>query len=138
MAVQNKQLNPEEPNIIQNIIHKLQEWFGKSRLDLLSVAWREINLVKKGSDEKLDVFMNRFDAAYLKLKCSVSGLPDEILTIMFLDGMNLDNIQKQNIVSKVKLPVPATSCLTPKIDTDKQTDLVLEVTPPEALESDKN
>ena len=102
MAVQNKQLNPEDSNIIQNIIHKLQEWFGKSRLDLLSVAWREINLVKKGSDEKLDVFMNRFDAAYLKLKCSVSGLPDEILTIMFLDGMNLDNIQKQNIVSEVK------------------------------------
>ena len=33
--------------------------------------------------------------------------------------------------------MPATSCLAPKIDTDKPTDLVLEVTPPEAMESDK-
>ena len=33
--------------------------------------------------------------------------------------------------------MPATSCRAPKLDTDRQTDLVLELTPPEALESDK-
>ena len=33
--------------------------------------------------------------------------------------------------------MPATSCRAPKSDTDRQTDLVLESTPPEALESDK-
>ena len=44
-----------------------------------------------------------------------------------------DQQQYQN-----KLSVPATSCRAPKMYTDKQTDLVLEVTPPEALESDKN
>ena len=37
-------------------------------------------------------------------------------------------------IRKMKLPVPATSCRAPKIDTDKHTDLVLKVTPPEALE----
>ena len=34
MAVQNKQLDPEDEEIITKIVSKLEEWFGKSRLDL--------------------------------------------------------------------------------------------------------
>ena len=62
---------------------------------MISVAWRVLNSLKKKGDEDVESFMIQFDAAYSNLRCVVDSLPDEILTIMLLDGLNLDNIQKQ-------------------------------------------
>ena len=102
MAVQNKQLNPEDEDIIDKIVLKLEEWFGKPRLDLATVSWRTINSMRRRPGEDVGSYINRFEAAYADLKCSASDLPEDILTIILLDGLNLDMNQRQNIVAKIQ------------------------------------
>ena len=92
MEVQNNQLDPKDQQIIQKIVVKLEDWYGKSRFDTITVAWREVNSIKKLPDESIDSYINRFDAAMSNLRCGVENLPDEILAIMLLDGLNLDNL----------------------------------------------
>ena len=103
MAVQSNLLDPQDPQVIQKIIIKLEEWYGKSNLDSGTTSWRELNGIKRKDGEDVSLYLNRFDAANANLKCTTpTSLPDEILTIMILDGLNVDSIQRQNIVSKIQ------------------------------------
>ena len=42
LEVQNEQLDPENENVILNVIDKLQKWFGKTRIDEASEAWKQL------------------------------------------------------------------------------------------------
>ena len=102
MEILNNNMNPEDPDIIKQIIVKLQEWFGRPKIDDASVSWRIIKDIQIKEGKSVESYITRFDSANSSLKCSTTELPPDILAIILLDGLKVDTVQRQNIVSKIK------------------------------------
>ena len=50
LEVQKGNLNPEDTDIVAKIVSKLEEWFGKPRLEEGSEAWRILRDMKRKSN----------------------------------------------------------------------------------------
>ena len=103
LEVQNGQLDPENENVILNVIDKLKKWFGKTRIDEASEAWKQFRDMKKSSEEKIDTFLLRFETAESQLKSSAAEIPNIILALQLLESVGATSDQKRNIMVHVNL-----------------------------------
>ena len=100
---QNGFINPEAENIITDIIEKMNNWFGKTKVDEASEAWREFKNILRARNENIDPFLLRFETAESKLKNSSARLPGMILALHLLETANLEVDQRRNILVHVKI-----------------------------------
>ena len=95
-------INPEHENIINDISEKLNTWFGKTKVDEASDAWRTFKDIKRASGENVDKFLLKYETAESKLINSAVELPKLILAIQLLEAANVDINQRRNILVHVK------------------------------------
>ena len=77
---------------------KLQKWFGKTRVDEASEAWKSFRDIKRDLDEKIDLFLHRFETLESQMKSSAVEIPNLILALQLLDSIDVKSNQKQNIL----------------------------------------
>ena len=108
LEVQNQKLDPEDENVIPNVILKLQNWFGKTRVDEASESWKGFRDIKRSTNEKIDTFLHRFETIEAQLKSSINEIPNLILALQLLDSVDVTSDQKQNILVHVDIDNPDT------------------------------
>ena len=96
-------IDPEDENIIIEIITKMTKWFWKTKVDEASDTWRAFKNIKRMKIEKIDKYLLRFETAESKLNNSATELPNQILALQLLDTINVDENQRQNILGHVKI-----------------------------------
>ena len=100
---QNGLIDPENENIIKDIIEKMQKWFGKTKVDEASDTWRTFRDMKRSKEENIDKFLLRFETVESKLKCSAVELPNLILALQLLESVNVNTDQRRSILVHVKV-----------------------------------
>ena len=100
---QNKLINPDDENVIKEIIIKMEKWFGKPKLDQACESWKDFKEVKRKESETLDDFILRFETVESNLKCSVVELPQLILALQLVETLNISADQKRNILANIKI-----------------------------------
>ena len=100
---QNGLINPDNENIIKTVIERLEKWFGKTKVDEASEAWKSFKDMKRSSGENLDEFLLRFETVESKLKCSAVELPNLILALQLLESVNVNSDQRRHILVHVKI-----------------------------------
>ena len=100
---QNGLIDPEKENVIKDVIEKMIKWYGKTRIDEASEAWRDFRNIKRYNEEKIDKFLLRFETLESKLKSSAVELPNLILALQLLESVNVNSDQKRNILVHVKV-----------------------------------
>ena len=78
LEVQKGNLNPEDEDVVLQIISRLETWFGKPRLEEGSNAWRVLRDMRRKSDESIHDFIVKFETAESNVKANVGDLSDEI------------------------------------------------------------
>ena len=84
LEVQKNNLDPEDRNIIDRIILKLEQWFGKTKIDEGSDAWRTFRDIKQKSNESVHEFVIRYETAEANVKANAGEISNDILVIQFL------------------------------------------------------
>ena len=74
LAVQNKEVDPEEDEVIDKLLTKLEKWFGKTKIDEASDAWIDFITLKRATDEDTDKFLLRFETSEANLKYSMAEI----------------------------------------------------------------
>ena len=100
---QNGYLKPEEDDIIEKVIEKLETWFGKTKIDEASDAWINFRDMKRSKDEKIDSFLLRYETSESKLRNSEVPLANTVLALQLLDRANLNSDQRSNVLTHVKI-----------------------------------
>ena len=103
LEVQNNKLDPENENIITNVIKKLKHWFGKTKIDEASEAWEKFVDIKRNNEEHIDSFLLRFETIESQLISSAVPIPNTILSLQLLKSVNVSGDQRQNILLNVSL-----------------------------------
>ena len=96
-------IDPENENIILEIVEKMTQWFGKTKIDEASDAWREFKDIKRANEENIDKFLLRYETADSKLKNTAVGMPNLILAIQLMEAANVTVDQRRNILAHVKM-----------------------------------
>ena len=89
LEVQNNAINPEDENIIKQIIASMDKWFGKPRIDTASEAWISIITLKRRHGEDIEEFMLRLDTLAAKLRQAAKPLSDTLLALHLLYTLNV-------------------------------------------------
>ena len=94
---QNGMINPEDENVVPDIIEKMTKWFGKTKVDEASDAWRDFKDIKRKIDEKIDEFLLRLETAESKLRNTAVELPNLILVLQLIEAANvsIDQIRSE-------------------------------------------
>ena len=102
LEVRNNEIDPEDENVIDVLIDKMKDWFGKPFIDEATSSWRIfIHLLRK-TNEKIGEFILKFETAVANLKCSNVEISPLTLAIHLLEAINVDETKRRNIVSNVK------------------------------------
>ena len=102
LEVRNKTLNPESPHIIDEIMRKLNEWYGSAEAEEADEAWKSFKNSKHGDDEDINTFIQRMETFESDLRCCVGDLPNLLFALQFLDAINVDEAQKRNLLTNIK------------------------------------
>jgi hypothetical protein len=68
-------LDPADNNIILEVINKMKKWFGKTKIDEASDAWKSFRDIIRIKRESIDYFPFRFETAASKLKHVIFKFP---------------------------------------------------------------
>ena len=99
---QNGFLKPEEADIIERVIEKLEKWFGKTKIDEASDSWEKFIEMKRSDTEKIDEFLLRFETSESQLRNSAVELPNMVLSLQLLKSVNVTSDQRRNILAQIK------------------------------------
>ena len=100
---QNGLIDPEADDVIEEIIFKMEIWFGKPKLDEACDAWRDFIALKREESDPVDEFLLKFETNESNLKCSATGLPKLILALQLVESMNISEDQRRNVMANVKI-----------------------------------
>ena len=81
----------------------MQKWFGKTKIDEASDAWKSFKDMKRSKEEPIDEFMLEFETVESKLKCSAVELPNLILALQLLESVDVTSDQRRSILVHVKM-----------------------------------
>ena len=96
-------IDPEADDVIEEIIFKMEKWFGKPKLDEACDAWRDFIALKREESDPVDEFLLKFETNESNLKCSATGLPKLILALQLVESMNISEDQRRNVMANVKI-----------------------------------
>ena len=102
IEVQNNQLDPENENLITNLIEKLKKWF-ETKIDEASEAWKSFISVKKNNEEHIDTFLLRFETIESEMTSSAVHVPNTILALQLLETVDVNRDQRSNILFQVDI-----------------------------------
>ena len=102
LEVRNRVLDPEDPEIISKIITNLHKWFGKTKTDKFFGSWKEFIDFKREAGEAIDESILRYDTIDSKLRASGEKLSQRALACHLVFKLDVDEMEKQNILSSVK------------------------------------
>ena len=68
LEVQNGTLDTSDDVVVKEIPEKMKKWFGKTKVDEASEAWKSFIKIKRNKNESIDDFLFRFDTAESKLR----------------------------------------------------------------------
>ena len=100
---QNNLINPEDENVIKEIILKRDKWFGKPKLDEACEAWKDFKDIKRDKNEAVDDFILKYETCESNLKCSEVELPQLILALQLLESLNIYEDRKRNVLANIKM-----------------------------------
>ena len=63
LETQNGLLDPTDENIILKVFDKMKKWFGKTKIDEASDAWKSFRDIMRIKEESIDDFLFRFGTA---------------------------------------------------------------------------
>ena len=81
----------------------MQKWFGKTKIDEASDAWKSFKDMKRSKEEPIDEFLLKFETVESKLKCSAVELPNLILALQLLESVDVTSDQRRSILVHVKI-----------------------------------
>ena len=81
----------------------MSQWFGKTKIDEASDAWREFKDIKRANEENIDKFLLRYETAESKLKNTAVDMHKLILAIQLMEAANVTLDQRRNILAHVKI-----------------------------------
>ena len=102
LEIQKGTFDPEDENIIDQIMEKLETWFSKSKMEEGSTSWRGLRDMRRGKNESIHDYIIRYETAESDVKANAGDISDEILVIQLLDSINLEPIERQNILASTK------------------------------------
>ena len=102
LEVQKGNLDPENENVVEMIIQRLEQWFGKTRIEEGSGSWRGFRDMRREENESVHDFVVRYETAEADVKANAGDISDNILVIQLLDCINVSTMERQNIVANVK------------------------------------
>ena len=102
MEVRNKSVDPNSPDIIQIMITNLKKWFGRTETEKFFRTWKEFIDFKVDEEETVDDFLLRYDTIDSQLKSCDETLSQRTLACHLISKLNVDELQKQNVLTKVK------------------------------------
>ena len=100
---QNSLIDPNNANVIKDIIEKMEIWFGKPQLDEACEAWKRFKDVIRDDTEALEDFVLKFETCDSNLKCSGIELQQVVLAIQFVESLNVTEDQRRSILANVKM-----------------------------------
>ena len=101
---ENKVIDPDDDEIITTVIDKLEKWFGKTKIDEASEAWKNFKDIKRSNGENINDFLLRFETIESRLRCSTTvNLPNQILALQLLDSVDVNSDQRRSILVNVKI-----------------------------------
>ena len=103
LETQNGMLDPADENIILAVVDKMKKWFGKTKIDEASEAWKSFRDIARNKEEPIDDFLFRFETAESKMRQAVVQIPNQILALQLLEGINVTSDQRRNILVNVKV-----------------------------------
>ena len=81
MIFQNKSLDPNDSNVVTEIIKRFETWFGKPKVQQADEACRKFLATKIEPSETVAEFIIKYEAAEAELKCSAVELPKLIVSL---------------------------------------------------------
>ena len=103
LEVMNQSIDPKDKNVIENIVKKLEEIFGKPKIDEVLEKWDVMTELKRLAGEDLEKFLLKFDTAEAALKSLGILLDNKIKALLLIKAMNLEESEKRSIVTNVKI-----------------------------------
>ena len=101
LAVKNKTLNPEDPGVVANLIELFTKWYGTPEADKGTTAWRNFKHSKLKVGENINEFIQRYETYKSDLRASIGEVSNYLLAIQLLEAIEVNESQKQNILSSV-------------------------------------
>ena len=95
-------LDPADDNIILVVIDKMKKWFGKTKIDESSDAWKSFRDIMRIKQESMDYFLFGFETKDLKLNQSAVQISNLILALQLLEAVDITSDQRKNIIVNVK------------------------------------
>ena len=71
LEIRNRSLNPESPDIINDIITKLLEWYDVPEVDSAARSWRKFKNSERKPNEDINDFIQSFETYLSELRCSI-------------------------------------------------------------------
>ena len=102
LEVLNGNLQTSDEGVVKEITEKLKKWFGKTKVDEASEAWKIFIKIKRSKNESIDDFLFRFETAESKLRQAACRIPNLILMLQLLEAVDIKSDQKQNVLVHVK------------------------------------
>ena len=99
---QNSLIDPNNANVIKDIIEKMEIWFGKPQLDEACEAWKRFKIMSDDT-EAHEHFVLKFETCDSNLKCSGIELQQVVLAIQFVESLNVTEDQRRSILANVKM-----------------------------------
>ena len=105
--VENAAFEKKGVTVIKDIITKIEEKLGQSDLEKCSDAWLKFINIKQDSSETATSFVTRFEQAETQLKNVNITIPNKALAIHLLNRSAMEELSKENVITKTKLDDPA-------------------------------
>ena len=102
LEVQNGTLDPESMNVIDDIITKFGQWFGKPRVEQCVDSWIKYLALKRNPNESVEDFIVKYETAEAYLKCDAVELPKLLGAIQLVIAINVSDAERWNILIIIK------------------------------------
>ena len=103
LEVRNGVIDPDDEEVITKVAEKLEDIFGKPKMDEILENWDAFSEMMRKKDEEIEPFMLKFDTAEAALRAVDCPLDKKILSLILLKAINVDKHEKRNIVSNLNM-----------------------------------
>ena len=103
LEAQNQMIDPSANDVIVVVIEKMKTWFGQTKIDEASEAWRTFRDIVRNKEESISDFLFRYETAESKMRQTAVNIPNKILMLQLLEAVDVKSDQRQNILVNVKI-----------------------------------
>ena len=101
LEVRNGLLDPCDDNIVDRVITKLKEWFGKTVMDESYDKWEVFSNILRNIDEDVDTFVVRYETVISEMNCAGVEVNDRIKALQLIKSINVDENQRRCILTNM-------------------------------------